>query len=825
MSSLLTGLNPEQHAAVIHGSGPLLVLAGAGSGKTRVITHRIAYLIERGVRPWQILAVTFTNKAAGEMLERVRSLAGEAANDAWVSTFHAMGVRILRRDGYKIGLPRHFTIFDTSDQLSLMKRVAKELDFGDDELTPRDALDRIDGFKNLGIGPDDVQVREDDALGELVQRAYRRYEDSLKAQGAVDFGDLLLRVVELFKASPDTREYYQRRFVHILVDEFQDTNPVQYELLKLLCPENRRQANLCVVGDDDQSIYRWRGADVGNILGFPKDFPGAGTVKLERNYRSTPSILDAAHAVISQNKARAPKKLWTEGDPGDKLEILVTMDDRGEASRVAERIYAENARGTEHGEIAVFYRTNAQSRVLEEALRTSRIPYVIVRGQSFYDRAEIRDISAYLRLIVNPRSDNDFLRAIGSPPRGIGDTTLERLGAYASGRGISLWEATGELDSIEGINSGIREKIRKFRDQIAGLSARTTDETAHGVVQSVVKDTGFLERLKLDLQGEDRVQNVQEFVRAAKEFDLVWEQVVAAPARAFEDVPSELVPRAGVVRQDASAFGQFGQAQYAALQALRGDADQPAPSALEAFLAQVAVLGDADAGGEPNRVSLMTLHAAKGLEFDVVFLTGMEEGVFPTTRSIDDDDAIAEERRLCYVGLTRARKRVFLTLSRQRSLYGELKMNAPSRFLREIPPTLVNGLNQINRPAPSEGLFGNSQQWGGREWSKPPPRREDRGGGYYVERESDAGASESFERGYRPPPRLMPPKTAAVIPGMAPSRPGEEPLKRGTQVRHTSFGVGKVLASQGAGPMAKLTVDFPKVGPKVVVAKYVQVVD
>jgi DNA helicase-2/ATP-dependent DNA helicase PcrA len=813
MSSLLSGLNPEQHAAVAHGNGPLLVLAGAGSGKTRVITHRIARLIEQGVRPWQIIAVTFTNKAAGEMLERLRKIAGPAADEVWVSTFHAACVRILRRDGYKVGLPKQFIIYDDADQLTLMKRVIKEFGLDDKKFPPRDLLSKIDQYKNVGLAPKDVHVSESDLFGTTVKKVYTRYEDALAAQGAVDFGDLLLKVVELFKASPETREFYQRRFIHMLVDEFQDTNPVQYEFLQLLSPKEKSQANLCVVGDDDQSIYRWRGAEVRNILQFPKDFPGAKTVKLERNYRSTPRILEAAYGVIKNNKARAEKKLWTEGEPGDKLELIIAPSDREEGRRVAERIYSENARGIRFGEMAVFYRTNAQSRVLEEALRERMIPYTIVRGRSFYDRAEIKDIASYLRLIVNPKSDNDFLRAIGTPPRGIGDTTLERLQGYATRRGISMWEATSEAGQVEGINAGIRGRLTAFRDQIANIAARSQELSAGEMVEAVAKETGFLERLAFDPrgEGEDRQDNVREFIHAAKEFDEAWEQV--------------LKETSGGPTAERPIPGAFGTAQLAALRSLRGDGDQPPPTALEAFLQQIAVLGDADEEGSSDRVNLMTLHAAKGLEFDFVALTGMEEGIFPSSRSLDDPEAIAEERRLCYVGITRARKKLVLTLAQMRALFGELKQNEPSRFLEEIPTNVITGMDLLTRRRPaadswgmgSGSLFGG----GGGFRSNPPPRKEPREG-VYVERDEPSWGDDYDARPMRPPPKLSPPKAPNILPGTSTS--GGAAPANGTRVRHSSFGEGKVLSSQGAGPTAKLTVHFPKVGPKTVVAKYVEIV-
>ncbi len=789
MSRFLVGLNPEQQAAVAHANGPLVVLAGAGSGKTRVITHRIARLIEAGVRPWQILAVTFTNKAAGEMLERLRHLAGEeAAGEAWVSTFHAAGVRILRRDGYKLGLPRAFTILDEKDQLSLVKRLVEELGIGERTLLPKEALARIDHFKNQGVLPAQAMAREDDPAGAAAVRVYRRYEDALQAQGAVDFGDLLLRVVELLRASPQTRDYYRRRFLHLLVDEFQDTNPVQYELLRLLCPDDRRQANLCVVGDDDQSIYRWRGAEVRNILRFGDDFPGAVVVKLERNYRSTPRILEAAHAVISRNVQRAPKKLWTEGEPGEKLRVHTLVDDRQEALRVGEVVSEEHARGTSWGEIAVFYRTNAQSRLVEEALRMRQVPYVVVRGTSFYDRAEVRDVLAWLRLVVNPRGDTDFLRAVGAPPRGIGDTTLDKLAAHARARGVSLWEAALLVDETAGLTAGVRGKVKAFVEQIRSFTLRAQSLGAGEVAGLVAEETGFLARLSGDPrgEGEERRENVQELVRAAKEFDESWRLVTgegngtAAPVR-------------GLVRPEASV-GAFSMAQLAALKALRGDEDTPAPTPLEAFLAALAVLGDADTPGGDERVSLMTLHAAKGLEFDAVFIVGLEERVFPTARALDDEEAIAEERRLCYVGITRARQRVHLSLARQRALFGELKLNPPSRFLLELPAEHTLGLDAILPP----------------ERARPEPARRE---GRWIDRDELPAYDDERPR---PPPRLVPPSRPAE---RAPTGPS------GARVRHPKFGEGRVLSSRGSGPDAKLTVSFASVGPKVVVARFLEPLD
>lgn len=801
MTRLLDGLNPEQKAAVEHGSGPLLVLAGAGSGKTRVITHRIARLLERGVRPWNVLAVTFTNKAAGEMLERLRKLAGAAAEDVWVSTFHAAGVRILRRDGARIGLPRNFTIFDTADQLALMKRVVEDLRIPDRVLTAKDALGFIDGWKNAGLLPHEVKPYDDNPAEKEALRAYKRYTDAMAAQGAVDFGDLLLRVVELLRSSPETREAYQRRFVHLLVDEFQDTNPVQYELLRLLCPDDKAQANLCVVGDDDQSIYGWRGAEVRNILRFPEDFPGAQVVKLERNYRSTPNILEAAHAVISKNRERAPKKLWTDGEAGDKLSLVVAHNDRDEASRVAERIGQELARGTSLGEMAVFYRSNAQSRLLEEGLRTRSIPYAVVRGQSFYDRAEIKDVAAWLRLVTNPNADEALLRAVQSPPRGIGDTTLEKLRAHANQHELSLFAALADAAQIPGLNAAAQKRLAGFRALLEELGRLATSERAGDVAEAVLHKSGLLERLAIDPRGEnvERQENVQEFVRAVREFDLAWAHVKGQGA----------APGATIARPDMAELVPVGPAQLAALKALLGDSDEQPPSALEAFLMQLAVIGDADTETGAERVSLMTLHAAKGLEFDVVFVTGLEEGVFPSSRSLNDEDAISEERRLCYVGITRARRRVNLTLARQRALYGDLRMNPPSRFLSEVPADLVDGGYQLSsRPV--------QPRWSDDFHDEAPTSRAPFGAprrpvpsGTYVERDEYVQDYEA------PPPRRAPTPRPSAKGGAA----------FGRKVRHKVFGVGKVLGCQGSGESAKYTVDFPGVGAKVVIGRFLEADD
>ncbi len=480
-------LNPEQLAAVRHGEGPLLILAGAGSGKTRVLTHRIAHLLDvQAARPGEIMAVTFTNKAAGELRERVQRLVGPGAERLWVSTFHAFGARILRRESDALGLDRAFAIYDDADQLAALKRAAQASDVDLDKA--KQILGRIDRWKNAGLLPAQVQPEPFDVPAKTAARVYARYQQELQSSQAVDFGDLIVRVLELFSLRQDLAERYSERFRYILVDEFQDTNPAQYQLLKTLA---KAHGNLCVVGDDDQSIYRWRGAEVSNIIDFPKQFPGCAVVKLEQNYRSSGNILAAAHAVIALNENRADKKLWTKDAAGEKLRVLLAEDERDEAAQIGRAIQSEHGRGTSHSEIAIFYRQNAQSRVLEDALRAARVPYRVVRGRSFYDRAEVKDVAAYLRLCINPRSDGDILRIINTPARGIGDTTVERLRAAARERGLSLWETLGMLEETE-LPPAAKSKLLPFRALLKNLQKQAAaDASAGGAIERVLEQTGM----------------------------------------------------------------------------------------------------------------------------------------------------------------------------------------------------------------------------------------------------------------------------------------------------------------------------------------------
>ncbi len=835
MDPLAKVLNPPQLEAVRHGEGPLLILAGAGSGKTRVLTHRIAHLLrERLARAPEILAVTFTNKAAGELRERVEKLVGPEAERLWVATFHAAGARILRREAEALGLTRSFAIYDDADQLSEVKRAASDL--GMDAATARQQLARIDRWKNAGLLPDEVRVGEYDVPGKAALGVYRRYQAALQASNAVDFGDLIVRVLELFKKREDILQNYAGRFRHVLVDEFQDTNPAQYQLLKLLASVH---GNLCVVGDDDQSIYRWRGAEVDNILDFPRQFPGTKVVRLEQNYRSSGRILAAAHAIIEKNERRAEKKLWTAAGEGDKVRVVLAEDERDEGGRVASELYAENARGTSYSEMAVFYRANAQSRALEDALRARRVPYRVVRGRSFYDRAEIKDVAAYLRLCVNPRSDGDLLRVINTPPRGIGDTTVEHLRASASRLGLSLWEALASDDPEMPANA--RTKLAPFKALMEKLRQGVAlDAGAAEAIERVIEETGYADRLRLEgEEGEDRLENLLELVGAAREFDRAWageptpephpEPESPAPAEAKPLVPNPLTQtRAQYLRAVRSAPGSLGSPQAteeppgdrpdakAALAAAAPDDDEGgrADTPLLGFLEQLALVGDADAAGGGDRVSLMTLHAAKGLEFDAVWMTGMEERVFPSSRSLgqtgpmasgeEDPAEMAEERRLCYVGMTRARKRLTLSLARCRTLFGELRFNVPSRFVRELPPEVSEGLAALDRLSPMQERARKDVFYDDFDQS---PRYADQ-----ASLRSLPARNKMRESRYDP----------ASKPAVKQAAPGVGGLARGARVKHPSFGVGTVEDSDGEGLNRKLVVRFgPGVGLKRVLARFI----
>ena len=651
--SLLAPLNPPQRDAVTTTKGPVLVLAGAGSGKTRVIAHRIAYLLAvEGIDPRHVLAVTFTNKAAAEMRHRVEALLLPAGiRPPLIATFHSACVRILRQRSAQAGLPPSFVIYDEDDRQSLVKEALRELDFDERTLTPSTVVHRISHCKNQMLSPADVEQAARTPREERLASLYRLYEEKLRAAGALDFDDLLLRVVRLLETVPEALRWYRTVWSHVLVDEYQDTNRAQYRIVQLLTEEHR---NLCVVGDPDQSVYRWRGADLRNILDFEQDYPDCRVVALEQNYRSTKRILDIASAVIVNNTARKDKRLWTENGEGERAEVYRAWDENEESAFVAQKIRGLRGEGREYRDVAVFYRTNAQSRVLEDALRRAGIPYLIVGGVRFYERREIRDIVAYLRLISNPLDDVAFRRAVAAPARGIGKATLDRLADAARAASVPLLMACAALPGD--ITGKPRRALEEFARVIARLGERRSGFTVPALIDEVCAASGYRDALKAErtAEAEARLENLEELVAASEEFIATQEGFGVTEVR------------------------------------------------LESFLDTIALVADTDEiDPEAGAVTLMTLHSAKGLEFPMVFLTGMEEGVFPHSRSMEEPEELEEERRLCYVGITRAKQRLILSYALHRRSQG-YAAGEPSRFLREIPEgqlTLLNAREPTAVPA------------------------------------------------------------------------------------------------------------------------------
>ena len=727
VDEIVAGLNPEQREAVEHVEGPMLVLAGAGSGKTRMLTHRIAHLIESGAaRPWEILAVTFTNKAAREMRERVERLVGGREGDTrgvWVSTFHSTCVRILRRDGSHLGYEPNFAIYDQDDSLALVKRVLKALGADEKAWPPRGIRSAIDRMKNRGLLPADL-THEDSLEAKRLRDVYQRYQTELRRANALDFGDLILLTAKLFENHPGVLASYQRRWRYVLVDEYQDTNPIQYRLLRLLTAAHR---NLCVVGDEDQSIYRFREADIRNILDFEKDFPGAKVVRLERNYRSTQPILSAASAVVANNVERKGKRLYTERSGGEPVRFFEAADERGEAAYVVGELLRLREKD-ELGEVAIFYRTHAQSRPLEEELLKYNLPYVVVGGTRFYDRAEVKDALAYLRVLRNPADTESLLRIVNTPARGIGRTTIERVLLAAEQAGTTLWDALER--GLGGLPTAAAKRIAEFVALMRGFAPLFSGDAIAQPLAAVLDRTGYLRALEAEntVEAEARLENLKELLAAVEEFERQNRGVPGA-----DDEPRDLV---------------------------------------DLFLEQVTLLADADQVDQTSeRVPLMTVHVAKGLEFKHVFVVGVEEGIFPHFASLDDPSAIEEERRLCYVAMTRAMERLTLTNATMRRMYGSVRYNAPSRFLAEIPEELLSGRRR--RPTRgSEPIF------------EPGPR---------VDYSDAQWAADDLPV-----------------------------IREGMRVEHPIFGLGRITEVAGAGQAAKVTIRFERAGVKVIKLKYAQ---
>ncbi|HJQ38846.1 MAG TPA: UvrD-helicase domain-containing protein [Thermoanaerobaculia bacterium] len=756
----LSGLNPQQRDAVTHGSGPLLVLAGAGSGKTRVITYRIGYLMgELGVRPPNILAVTFTNKAANEMLHRVDSLVPPTGGyRPWIGTFHSTSLRILRRYADRLGYTKSFAVYDTADQLTLIRRCMRELNVNDEAFPPRSILHRISSAKNELQNPVDYEKNNLDFFGSRVAEVYRLYQKRLREFDAMDFDDLIGKYVELLERNDDVRGELHDRFKHLLIDEYQDTNHAQYALVKLLAG---KEGNIVAVGDEDQSIYRFRGADINNILNFERDFPGAKIVKLEQNYRSTGNILDAATGVVSNNIARKGKTLFTQSGAGEPVRIVTCGNEREEAQFVIEKITSMRDRYP-LSEFAVLFRTNAQSRPFEEELLRANVPYSVVGGVKFYERAEIKDILSFVRLTVRPHDTPSIERVINVPSRGIGETTVNTLSERAAEQGVTLWTIVdGDLGFLPPRAS---KAVREFRDIVHDLQRASTNPLPE-FVDYVLLRTGYRRMLQesRDVQDESRLENLDELINSAREY--------------YENNP----------------------------QATLGD-----------YLDSLTLMSDLDRYESQKGVTLMTLHSAKGLEYRVVFLAGMEEGVLPHSQSLEENDELEEERRLCYVGMTRARELLFCLHAHERRLHGKFREQSPSPFLSEIPEAVREEVRLRSSFRAPQGSWREQPMRGAAGFSPPAQVRRPEG-----RRSTDSpppGRANGVFSFFQNAPVQFDP--SAIKAAKQPQGGGAPELKRGQKVRHEQFGIGTILTMEGSGPDAKLSVYFERHGTKKFIARF-----
>ncbi|MGR6089467.1 UvrD-helicase domain-containing protein [Brevibacterium sp. CSND-B09] len=824
-AELLTGLNPRQREAVIHTGSPLLIVAGAGSGKTTVLTRRIAYALATGrAHPGEVLAITFTNKAAKEMAERVSSIVGPASRAMWVSTFHSSCVRILRREAKVLGMKSNFTIYDAQDAQRLVAQILKELGLDTKKYAPRAILHRISNLKNDLQTPDDFIPRPNNPADEVLADVFKRYTSRLRLANAFDFDDLIAETVHLFGAFPEVADSYRRRFRHILVDEYQDTNPAQYALIKALAGDGAggpTGAELTVVGDADQSIYAFRGATVRNIVEFEKDFPNADTILLEQNYRSTQNILDAANAVIANNDDRREKKLWTSEGSGEQIVGWVAENEQGEARFIVDRIddLIDEEKYT-YGDFAVFYRTNAQSRAIEDALVRSGIPYKVVGGTRFYERKEIKDALAYLRVVANPDDDVNLRRILNVPKRSIGDRTEGIIADFADRENISFFTALGRLDEIPHLSSRALTSVQKFYDLMQDLRSTAESSPLSRVIEAILEQSGYLESLQksTDPQDESRVDNLAELVAVAEDFVATRE----AAAVAEPDTPDDNDTNTDTGTEATAVPETTDTEAETAAEAVDPDVDDvgsadasAAPgvgaAAIDQFLEQVALASDTDQipDAELGQVTLMTLHTAKGLEFPVVFLTGLEDGGFPHSRSFENPQELSEERRLAYVGLTRARQRLLVTRAETRSMWGQPQYNPPSRFLSEIPENLINWENTGSFSGGfASGGFG-SGGFGS--------------GGYssgYSGGSRGFGSSRSSGGGSRSRSSASSSTPVAGFPNRI--RPNREVIsvEVGEKVSHESFGLGTVTEVNGVGDKTVAVVDFGSAGSKRLLLRY-----
>jgi len=760
---IFAGLNPAQKQAVEHTDGPLLIMAGAGSGKTKVLTCKVANLLAKGVSPWSILAITFTNKAATEMRERVDRMIGEGAKDVWLSTFHSFCARFLRREVEATGMyKRNFVIYDSSDSQVVIKDCLKELNLDPKQYAPSSIQNAISNAKNQLMGPKAMARDADNFFQQKVAEVYALYAKKLRTNNAMDFDDLLMVSVLLLEEHEEIRVKYQNRFKYILVDEYQDTNGAQYQLTKILAAKHH---NLCVVGDADQSIYGWRGADIRNIMDFEEDYPEARTIKLEQNYRSTKNILAAANAVIEHNINRKKKELWTENATGEKLTIYEARDERDEAEFIATTVMKQKTIfNASYGDMAVLYRTNAQSRVVEETFMRRGIPYTMVGGLKFYDRKEIKDILAYLRVIYNPLDTVSLLRIINVPKRGLGATTVAKLADYAENNGLTIFDVISSeetLSQIPGITARIKKPLELFSTFIFQFMGYQSNMRIDVLIEKVLEESGYLRELQEEKkpENESRIENLKEFVGVARDFQKT------------EDNPN-----------------------------------------LENFLSTLSLVSDIDnAELEDDRITLMTLHSAKGLEFPTVFMVGMEEGLFPHSRTLMDDNEIEEERRTCYVGITRAQRKLYLTCAHQRTIYGKTSMSTPSRFLDEIPEEYTERLvPRVNAYGFANANHYGAQQRSGTMTFRPSASQMGSGANFSDKAKSALEVMNAMQkRG-----ASVQPKTGVIRPDTSVK------WKVGDKAQHGKWGVGTVVSVKGEGEEVELKIAFPGQGVKGLMQKY-----
>ena len=746
---LLTELNNKQKEAVLATDGPCLVIAGAGSGKTKVLTHKIAYLIEdKNVKPWSILAITFTNKAANEMKERIAKLIGESSNDMWMGTFHSICVRILRKYIDRVGYSSDFVIFDTSDQKTLVKQCIKQLNLDDKIFTERGVLSEISNAKNEMLTPTQYNLKTNGELRkQKIAEVYEIYQRKLKENNALDFDDIINTTIQILTENPDVLEYYTEKFKYVLVDEYQDTNKAQFTLITLL---SSRYGNITVVGDNDQGIYSFRGADITNILNFEKDFPGTKIIKLEQNYRSSKAILDAANAVIKHNEKKYEKNLWTEKEEGS-LPIVAKLDDEyGEANFIVEQInHLKREEYYKYSDFTVLYRTNAQSRAIEDILRREDIPYKIVGGLKFYERKEIKDAIAYLRLIQNQSDNLSLMRVINEPKRGIGQTSIEKIENLAATNETSMYEIIKNAEQY-GLNK-VYANSREFVQTIEELSDKKDKTLVSDLLKEVLSKTGYSKALELEntAQAESRIENLDEFLTVAMEFE-----------------------------------------------------EESADNTLAEFLESITLSSDIDGMEDTeDSVTLMTLHSAKGLEFPVVFLVGMEEGLFPSYRSIGEQRELEEERRLCYVGITRAKEHLFLTFAGQRTIFGSTSCNKVSRFIEEIPTELLEGTDELTKPVKTR----ENTEW--RYGGNNPISS-------YISTENEVN---------RPKPSFAFRTAESFLNNMVAAKNTNIDLsqyKTGQTIYHKKFGEGVITEIAPEGDDLKIDISFEKVGHKRLMAKY-----